>query len=204
MAVDGANTLFVNVHVGGIVRCDDAGPTPTLDMDSDVHQVIADPSVEGRVLAACARGLAQSTDGRVFTYRDDGLHAPYCRAVTLIGDTVLISASTGPRSNQARLYRSDLTSGPFEHCRNGLPDWFDDNLDTHCLTVHDESVFAGNGSQVWRSDDAGWNLGRDRLRPSPHHLSGLGIPLPGFAVSLRGRTRKRGHRRWPLSHWRRK
>jgi hypothetical protein len=155
MAVDGTNTLFVNIHVGGIVRCDDAGPTPTLDMDSDVHQVIADPSVEGRVLAACARGLAQSTDGRVFTYRDDGLHAPYCRAVALIGDTVLVSASTGPRSNQARLYRSDLTSGPFEHCRDGLPDWFDDNLDTHCLTVYDESVYAGHGSQVWRSDDQG-------------------------------------------------
>ena len=28
MAVDGAGTLFVNVHVGGIVRCDDAGPAP--------------------------------------------------------------------------------------------------------------------------------------------------------------------------------
>ncbi len=155
MAVDGAGTLFVNVHVGGIVRCDDAGPSPTLDMDSDVHQVIADRSVEGRVLAACARGLAQSTDGRVFTYRDEGLHAPYCRAVTLVGDIVLISASTGPRSNQARLYRSDLTSGPFEPCRSGLPDWFDDNLDTHCLIVRDESVYAGNGGTVWRSDDQG-------------------------------------------------
>ena len=155
MAVDGANTLFVNVHVGGIVRCDDTGPSPTLDIHADVHQVIADPSVEGRVLAACARGLAQSTDGRVFTYRDDGLHAPYCRAVTLIGDTVLISASTGPRSNQARLYRSNLTSGPFEHCRDGLPDWFDDNLDTHCLAVHDGSVYAGHAGTVWRSDDQG-------------------------------------------------
>ena len=155
MAVDGAGTLFVNVHVGGILRYDDAGPSPTLDMDSDVHQVIADPSVEGRVLAACARGLAQSADGRVFTYRDEGLHAPYCRAVALIGDTVLISASTGPRSNRARLYRADLTTGPFEGCRNGLPEWFDDNVDSHCLASIDGSVYAGHGSTVWRSDDAG-------------------------------------------------
>jgi len=155
MAVDKAGTLFVNVHVGGIVRCDDTGPSPTLDKDSDVHQVIADQIAEGRVLAACARGFAQSTDGRVFTYRDEGLHAPYCRAVALIGDTVLISASTGPRSNRARLYRSDLTIGPFEHCRKGLPEWFDDNLDTHCLTVLDESVFAGHGDTVWKSDDLG-------------------------------------------------
>jgi hypothetical protein len=157
MAVDGAGTLFINVHVGGILRYDDAGPSPTLDMDSDVHQVIADGSVEGRVLAACARGLAQSADGQVFTYRDEGLHAPYCRAVALIGDTVLISASTGPRSNEARLYRADLTTGPFEHCRNGLPEWFDNNVDSHCLVVLGESVYAGHGSNVWRSDDHGDN-----------------------------------------------
>jgi len=155
MAIDGEGTLFVNVHVGGILRYDDTGPTPTLDQDADVHQVIADPSVEGRVLAACARGLAQSTDGRVFTYRDDGLHAPYCRAVALIGETLLISASTGPRSNQARLYRAGLSTGRFEPCRAGLPDWFDDNLDTHCLAVLDDSVYAGHGGTVWRSDDQG-------------------------------------------------
>ena len=155
IAVDGAGTLFINVHVGGILRYDDTGPTPTLDQDADVHQVIADKSVEGRVLAACARGLAQSSDGRAFTYRDDGLHAPYCRAVALIGDTVVISASTGPRSSQARLYRASLTSGPFEQCSEGLPEWFDDNLDTHCLAVLDGSVYAGHGGTVWRSDDHG-------------------------------------------------
>jgi hypothetical protein len=155
MAVDGAGTLFVNVHVGGILRYDDTGPTPTLDQEADVHQVIADSAVEGRVLAACARGLAQSSDGRVFSYRDDGLHAPYCRAVALIGDMVLISASTGPRSNRARLYRSDLTIEPFEECRHGLPEWFDDNLDSHCLAVLDGSVYAGHGGTVWRSDDNG-------------------------------------------------
>lgn len=155
IAVDGAGTLFINVHVGGILRYDDTGPTPTLDQDADVHQVIADKSVEGKVLAACARGLAQSADGQVFTYRDDGLHAPYCRAVAFIDDTVLISASTGPRSNQARLYRAGLSSGRFEECRDGLPDWFDDNLDTHCLSVLDGSVYAGHSGTVWRSDDDG-------------------------------------------------
>lgn len=155
MAVDAAGTLFVNVHVGGILRYDDTGPTPTLDQDADVHQVIADKSVEGRVLAASARGLAQSTDGQVFTYRDDGLHAPYCRAVAFIDDVVLISASTGPRSNQARLYRAGLSTGPFAHCRDGLPEWFDDNLDTHCLAVLDGSVYAGHSGTIWRSDDQG-------------------------------------------------
>jgi hypothetical protein len=155
MAVDAAGTLFINVHVGGILRYDADGPIPTLDQDADVHQVVADPTVEGRVLAACARGLAQSTDGRVFNYRNEGLHAPYCRAVAFIDDTVLISASTGPRSNQARLYRGDLSTGPFEACRDGLPEWFEDNLDTHCLAVLDGSVYAGHDGTVWRSDDHG-------------------------------------------------
>jgi hypothetical protein len=155
MAVDAAGTLFINVHVGGILRYGETGPTPTLDQDADVHQVVADKSVEGRVLAACARGLAQSTDGHVFSYRDDGLHAPYCRAVAFTDDTVLISASTGPRSNQARLYRAGLSTGPFEVCHDGLPEWFDDNLDTHCLAALDGSVYAGHGGTVWRSDDHG-------------------------------------------------
>lgn len=159
MDVDAAGTLFINVHVGGILRYDDAGPSPTLDQDSDVHQVIADHAREGKVLAACARGLAQSNDDQVFSYRDEGLHAPYCRAVALIGDMVLISASTGPRSTRARLYRAEATGGPFEHCRDGLPEWFDDNVDTHCLAVIEGSVFAGHGGRVWRSEDQGVSWG---------------------------------------------
>jgi hypothetical protein len=165
MAADSEGTVFINVHVGGIVRYDDQGPKPTLDQDADVHQVITDPGRAGTVLAACARGMAQSTDGRVFGYRDDGLHSRYCRAVALAGDTVLLSASTGPFSKQARLYRGDLTSGPFQPCLDGLPDWFDENLDTHCLAVVDGVAYAGHGNTVWRSDDEGvsWTEARSGL-----------------------------------------
>ncbi|MGH8870414.1 MAG: WD40/YVTN/BNR-like repeat-containing protein, partial [Acidimicrobiia bacterium] len=155
MAADAAGALFVNVHVGGILRYDQNGLTPTLDQDSDVHQVIAHPTRPGTVLAACARGMAFSTNGHDFEYRDDGLHATYCRAVAITGDTVLLSVSTGPRSTRARLYRAGQTAGPFRECREGLPEWFDDNLDTHCLAVVDGSVFAGHGGTVWRSDDDG-------------------------------------------------
>ncbi|HEU5112185.1 MAG TPA: hypothetical protein VFU96_02640, partial [Acidimicrobiia bacterium] len=51
--------------------------------------------------------------------------------------------------------RGDLSTGPFEECRDGLPEWFDDNLDTHCLAVINGSVYAGHGGTVWRSDDHG-------------------------------------------------
>ena len=156
LAADAEGTLFVNVHVGGILRYDRDGLSPTLDQDADVHQVITDPDHAGTVLAACARGLAQSTDGGgVFGYRDDGLHAAYCRAVAVVEDTVLVSASTGPRSNRARLYRAPLTSGPFEPCTDGLPGWFEENLDSHCLAVVDGDAYAGQRDKVWRSDDGG-------------------------------------------------
>jgi hypothetical protein len=155
MAADAEGTLFVNVHVGGILRYDDEGPNPTLDQDADVHQVITDPTRVGTVLAACARGLAQSTDGQVFGYRKDGLHSSYCRAVALTGDTILLSASTGPFSKQARLYRGDITSGGFEPCLDGLPEWFDGNIDSHCLAVVEGVAYAGHGGTVWRSDDEG-------------------------------------------------
>ncbi|MDP9143722.1 MAG: hypothetical protein M3N43_03340, partial [Actinomycetota bacterium] len=155
MAVDASGTLFINIHVGGILRYDDSGLTPTLDQDADVHQVIAHPSQPGLVLAACARGLARSENGRDFAFREEGLHAPYCRAVTTVGDAVLVSASTGPRTSRARLYRADQATGPFQPCTDGLPEWFDENLDTHCLAVLGESVYAGLGDKVWRSDDEG-------------------------------------------------
>src|SRR6266545_3533389 len=49
--------VYVNVHVGGILRTEDRGETwtPTIDIDADVHQVT---TAEGLVLAASAGGLA--------------------------------------------------------------------------------------------------------------------------------------------------
>jgi hypothetical protein len=155
MAIDAAGTLFVNVHVGGILRRDDGVFSPTLDQDADVHQVIAHPDEPGVILAACALGLAQSSDGREFAFRKDGLHASYCRAVATVGETVLVSASTGPRTTQARLYRASIVGGPFQPCTEGLPEWFSENLDSHCLALQDEVLYAGQGGTVWGSDDRG-------------------------------------------------
>jgi hypothetical protein len=165
MAVDAAGTLFVNVHVGGVLRRDDGAFSPTLDQSADVHQVIAHPDEPGVILAACALGLAQSEDGREFAYRKDGLHASYCRAVATVGETVLVSASTGPRTTQARLYRASLADGPFRPCTEGLPEWFGENLDSHCLAVREGVVYAGQGGTVWSSDDEGrsWRVGAQGL-----------------------------------------
>jgi len=155
--------VYVNVHVGGIVRTSDAGAswTPTIDIDADVHQVA---TAEGLVLAAGAHGLSLSADrGSTWSLRDDRLERSYCRAVVVCGDRLLVSGSDGPRGGHAGVYRVDPTSGPFERCRDGLPDWFDDNIDTYCLdSLNDGScaAFGTTDGRVYGSDDRGdtWTL----------------------------------------------
>lgn len=152
-------TIYVNVHVGGILRSSDAGQTwqQTVDIDVDVHQVVTDPS--GVLLAACgAGGLAASHDGgSSWRFSTAGLHASYCRAVAVAGETVLVSASRGPRGGRAALYRRALDSdGELERCTAGLPSWFDANIDTHHLDASDDLVaFASADGRVYVSENAG-------------------------------------------------
>jgi hypothetical protein len=156
--------IYVNVHVGGILRTEDRGETwtPTIDIDADVHQVT---TAEGLVLAACAGGLAVSSDrGRSWTIRSEGLAAPYSRAVAVCGDAVLVSASKGPRGGQSAVYRGDLRGtsdgGDLERCRTGLPEWFDDNVDSYCLDALPDGSFVAFGTwdgRVFASDDTGVN-----------------------------------------------
>ena len=162
--------VYVNVHVGGILRTLDDGAswTPTIAIDADVHQVA---TVEGMVLAACAEGLAVSTDrGSTWTMRTDGLDARYSRAVTICGEFVLVSASNGPRGDRAAVYRGDLAGGAFERCRDGLPEWFDHNIDTHCLDAPPGGSFVAFGTSdgsVFASEDAGgsWTERATGLQP---------------------------------------
>jgi len=154
--------VYVNVHVGGILRSDDGGGTwaPTIDIDADVHHVT---TAEGRVLAACAGGLSVSTDrGVTWTYRTDGLDARYSRAVAVCGDAVLVSASNGPRGGNAAVYRGALGGGAFERCVDGLPASFDDNIDTYCLDAFPDGSFAAFGTtegSVFASRDQGETWG---------------------------------------------
>jgi hypothetical protein len=150
--------VYVNVHVGGILRTKDRGGTwtPTIDIDADVHHVT---TAEGLVLAASAGGLAVSSDdGSIWTLRSEGLESPYSRAVAVCGDAVLVSASAGPRGGRGAVYRGDLKGGPLERCRTGLPEWFDDNVDTYCLDALPEGSYAAFGTRdgrVFASGDTG-------------------------------------------------
>jgi len=162
--------VYVNVHVGGIVRTDDGGDTwsPTIDIEADVHQVT---TADGFVLAATAGGLAVSTDrGGSWTHRTEGLVHRYARAVTVIGDTVLLSTSRGPRGGEAVVYRTGLDGGAFERCTAGLPGSFDGNIDSHCLDAPPGGpavCFGTADGQVFRSSDEGatWQQLADGLPP---------------------------------------
>jgi hypothetical protein len=165
-------TIFVNVHVGGIVRSTDRGETwtPTIDIHADVHEVTTDPADPDHVLAATAHGLAESEDaGRTWRFGTAGMHASYCRAVAIAGDTVLVSCATGPGGGKAALYARPLGAdahAPFERCHDGLPEWFRGNLDTGCLRATGTTVTLGTtDGAVYRSEDAGatWSRAADGM-----------------------------------------
>jgi hypothetical protein len=173
LAADVDGRVYVNIHVGGIVRSIGAADDreswqPTVDIDADVHQVLAHPSIPGLVLAAAAVGFGVSQDGgATWTFTAEGLHASYLRAVAVAQETVVVSASGGPRSRRAALYRRTAVSEePFERCRDGLPAWFGQNIDTYCLAAVGSTVVAGtHDGVVFGSEDAGrrWERLADRL-----------------------------------------
>jgi hypothetical protein len=155
--------VYVNVHVGGVLRTADSGETwqPTLRIENDVHKVLARP---GRLYAACARGLAVSPDGGgVWAFHDEGLHAAYCRAVAVCGDALLLSAAEGPSGRRTALYRGTLDGASLQRCSKGLPEFFDTHIDSLCLDAVPGGELAafglGDGS-VYASLDQGesWDL----------------------------------------------
>lgn len=162
---------YANVHVGGILRSTDGetwGPT-SMDVDADVHQVLAHPETPGLVFAATAIGIATSTDGgEAWEFSEDGMHAAYCRAVAIADDTLLASASQSHTGRQAALYRRPLMGGRFERCEKGLPEWFADNVDTYCLDGRgDQAVLGTSDGLVFVSEDGGatWDQHASGLPP---------------------------------------
>lgn len=156
VAVSPEGTWFANVHVGGVWRSADRGATWTnvIPPGTDVHEVVT--GADGRVAAAAAVGFGWSADGgRTWAWTTEGLHASYCRAVALDGDTAFVSASTGPETRDGRLYRCRL-GRPLSQCRGGLPESFPFNLDTGTLAAAGGGVAVGGADgRVFRSADGG-------------------------------------------------
>jgi hypothetical protein len=160
LAVSPAGTLYVNVHVGGILRSEDQGQTwqPTIDFHADVHEVRTLAGRPDWVLAATAQGLASSEDrGNNWRFDRENLHGAYARAIEICGETILMTASTGPHTGKAAIYRRPLEQpGRFEKCEQGLPEWFPSNINTGTLTTAgDFAAFGTREGEIFLSLDAG-------------------------------------------------
>src|SRR6266851_5235318 len=165
--------LFANVHVGGIPRSMDGGRTwqPTIDINSDVHEVRAHQADPDIVVAASAIGLCISHDaGATWTIERDGLHAPYCSAVAFSGDDILVSASTDHFATQGRIYRRPIIpEGNIVAVEGGMPAWTEGIVDTGCIAANGSSIaVADRAGNLYVSDNFGraWSCRSTRL-PTP-------------------------------------
>jgi hypothetical protein len=165
--------LFANVHVGGIPRSMDGGRTwqPTVDINSDVHEVRAHQTNPDIVVAAAAIGLCISRDaGATWTIERDGLHASYCSAVAFSGDDILVSASTDHFAAQGRIYRRPIRpNGSPIGVEGGMPAWTEGIVDTGCIAANGSSIaVADRAGNLYDSDDFGraWSARSTRL-PTP-------------------------------------
>lgn len=173
VTVTADGTPLANVHVGGVWRGEDGGAwREVVDVQADTHQVLAARDGSSVVVAAAAVGFLQSEDGgHTFAWSTDGLHDPYCRAVAIADDVVLVTASTGPFTQHGAVYVRPLRGkGPFTRCDNGLPEWFEFNIDTFQLAARGSEVVIGtDDGRVFASQDAGtsWDVvmsGAGRIR----------------------------------------
>jgi hypothetical protein len=169
--------LLANVHVGGIPRSTDGGVTwqPTIEVDSDVHEVRAHPARPGVVMAASAFGLCASNDGGMtWDIEQEGLHASYCSAVAFVGDDVLVSASADHFAPQGAIYRRRVDRQELlVALGNGLPTRTDGIVDTSCIAAHGSAVaLVDRKGNLYVSADTGRSWSR---RAS-------GLPLPSSVL----------------------
>jgi hypothetical protein len=172
-ATSNGSILFANVHVGGIPRSMDGGRSwqPTIDINSDVHEVCAHHTDAQIVVAAAAVGLCISRDsGATWTVEREGLHAPHCSAVAISGDDVLFSAAKDPFAAEGRIYRRPLRpNGIMAAVEGGMPEWTEGIVDTGCIAANGSSiVVADRAGNLYGSDDFGrtWSC-RSTGLPTP-------------------------------------
>ena len=159
-ATSDGSVLLANVHVGGIPRSTDGGVTwqPTIDVNSDVHEVRAHPSHAGIVIAAAAIGLCVSRDGgATWIVEQEGLHASYCSAVAFSGDDILVSASTDHFATEGAVYRRRIDGhGPLAPVGAGLHRWLEGITDTGCIATRGSALaVADQAGNLYGSADFG-------------------------------------------------
>jgi hypothetical protein len=138
----------------------DGGRTwqPTIDINSDVHEVRTHQGDPNLVVAASAIGLCISRDaGATWTIERDGLHASHCYAVTFSGDDIIFSASTDFFAPEGRIYQRPVKpDGAVAAVEGGMPAWIEGIADTGCIAASGSSIaVADRAGNLYGSDDFG-------------------------------------------------
>jgi hypothetical protein len=144
---------------------------PTIDINSDVHEVCTHPSNPDVIVAAAAAGLCISLDsGATWTIEREGLHAPHCYAVAISGDDILFSAAKDPFAAEGRIYRRPLRpDGILAAVEGGMPAWTERLVDTGCIAAKGSYLaVADKAGNLYGSDDFGqsWSSRSAKL-PTP-------------------------------------
>jgi hypothetical protein len=155
------SVLFANVHVGGIPRSTDGGKTwhPTIEINSDIHQVCGHPTDSDLVFAVSALGLCISCDaGATWTIERDGLHDPHCYAIACSGDDLIFSGSPDFFGQVGQIYRRPAKpDGPIVPVDGGRPGWLQGITDTGCIAASGSAVaVADRAGNLYVSEDFGW------------------------------------------------
>ncbi len=154
------SVLYANVHVGGIPRSMDCGRNwqPTIDINSDVHEVCAHYANPEIVVAAAAVGLCISRDsGATWAIEREGLHAPHCYAVAISGDDIFLSSAKDPFAAEGRIYRRPVKlDGYLAPVEGGMPASTQGIVDTGCIAANGSSIaVADRAGNLYGSDDYG-------------------------------------------------
>lgn len=193
LAISSSGDLYVNVHVGGILRSHHQGQLwqPTIDFHADVHEVKTVVDYPNLVLAATAEGFAWSEDyGEFWQFDRKNLHATYARAIAVCHETeaatILMSVSLGPSGSKAALYRRLLHQpGTFQKCHQGLPEWFSDNVNTGCIaTWGNWAVFGTQAGQIFCSNNTGLTWEEIASGLPPIHCLSLASGDEGFGAVI--------------------
>lgn len=183
--------LFLNIHVGGILRTLDHGATwqpINQGLHLDVHEVATCRKRENAVYAATAGGFYLSEDGgESWQVRNDGLANRYSRGIAVHPDhpdTILISASpTSPggwrsRGKRFSLFRTTDDGKQWSKVTHGLPEETDSEIDTHGIAfsreISGQVLCSFRSGELYASGDAGesWSTVSNNL-PSIHSLCAL-------------------------------
>jgi hypothetical protein len=183
-----AGQLWVAIEAGALIRTADGGSTWTDRVPGgpyDTHELAVHSAAPEVLRSAAGDGYFESRDGGdSWSSPMDGLEVGYLRSVAIDpGDpeTVLVSASTGPRTaygagrSDGRLFRRE-GGGRWERVRQGWPEPPNTIAPLLAAGSHPGELYAADERGVHRSMDGGhsWVLIRGFASP-PDHLRGIAV-----------------------------